>query len=651
MKGLLHRYPTVASAAIALAATAGLHAQEIPFPTQEQKLTAEIDVRNRFVEGARGSRDTYRSIVNLGEGPRLFDGQVRFRDAGARYADHLEASGYSWGGDPSNTARIEFGRQDLYEFRFDYRNAAYFNALPSFANPLLSEGLLLSQRALDINRRHADAELEVKPNSVISPYVAFSHASGFGNGITTFVVDGNEFPVATGLDDRMNTVRAGVRINLPDWSFTLEQGRTTFEDEQQVFFGAGGNRGNRRTSFLGRTIVLDDLNQSYQAEGEGIFSRAVVQGRPWEVLTFTGQFLYSQPSVDVRYNHAANGDFVLSRALAAYTGQFEESLGDAQRPHSSGSWSTEIRPHRAVRVVQSWYTDRFHISAGSLTGQTFDTTPETSIELRAFDRLVMNYNRHQVDVIYDPHPMLSLRGGHRYVWGKAEVREPTLILFGRSGNRGELRRNVGLAGASFRLKSRWSASFDFEASPGDETFFRTGLMDYQKVKARTRYRIRPSLTLTGSFFLLRNDNPAPDVDFQLRSRQASLSVFWTPDQGRRFTVLADYTRATLKTDIPVLSLPFFRRQGASYRDRGHHGSVFAETRVYGGVRLSMGGSLSVTSGSRPTRFYQPRVRMTGPVGRKLFWIGEWRWFGFDEEFFRLENFRAHVFSVGFRFRL
>ena len=128
-------------------------------------------------------------------------------------------------------------------------------------------------------------------------------------------------------------------------------------------------------------------------------------------------------------------------------------------------------------------------------------------------------------------------------------------------------------------------------------------------------------------------------------------MFWTPDQGRRFTVLADYTRATLKTDIPVLSLPFFRRQGASYRDRGHHGSVFAETRVYGGVRLSMGGSLSVTSGSRPTRFYQPRVRMTGPVGRKLSWIGEWRWFGFDEEFFRLENFRAHVFSVGFRIRL
>lgn len=650
MKDLVRWCSQLAVLGTALAVAGGMRAQEIASPIEEQKLTAEIDVRNRFVEGAGGSRETYRSIVNLGEGPRLFDGQLRFRNAGGKYADRLEASGYSWGGDPYNTARVEFGRQDVYKFRFDYRNATYFNALPSFANPLLAEGLLLSQRSLDINRRQADAELEVKPNSVISPFVAFSHASGFGNGITTFVTDGNEFPVATGLNDSLNTVRGGVRINLKRWNFTLEQGRMTFEDEQQVFFGAGRNRGNRRTSFLGRHVILDDLNQSYEAEGKGTFNRAVVQGRPWELLTFTGQFLYSQPSVDVRYNHAANGDFVLSRAVAAFTGQFEESLGDAQRPHSSGSWSTEIRPHRAVRIVQSWYTDRFHISAGSLTGQTFNTAPETSVELRTFDRLVMNYNQHQVDVIYDAYPRVSLRGGHRYVWGDARVRESTLNLFTGPGNRGELRRHVGLAGASFRVRRKWSATFDFEASPGDETFFRTGLMDYRKAKIRTRYRLHPSFTLAGSFFLLHNDNPAPDIDFELRSRQASLSLFWTPDQGRRFTVLADYTRATLETGIPILSLPFFRRQGARYRDRGHHGSVFAETQI-GGVRLRLGGSLSITSGSRPTRFYQPQLRLTGPIRGKLSWVGEWRWFGFNEEFFSHENFRAQVFSAGFRFRL
>jgi hypothetical protein len=441
-----------------------------------------------------------------------------------------------------------------------------------------------------------------------------------------------------------------VRLKLSKYNFTLEQGRSTFNDQQEIFH-EGSIPGNRRTQLFDQTLALTELAQDYNAESSGIFNRGVLQGRPWSWLNFSGQFLYSQPEIHVTYDHEASGNFFLFREIAPFTNGLESSIGDAKRPHSSGSWNTEIRPAGRLRIVQSWYTDRFHIAGGSLLNEFFNTTPAAEFETQDVNLTVVNYNQHQVDAIYEVTSRVTVRGGHRYVWGDALVRPATLQFSETPRNSGQVRRNVGLAGASVRLPSNLSLSFDFEASPGDDTFFRTGLMEYQRVKVRARYNIRPSLTVTGSFSLLNNENPAPDVNFEFESRQTSVSVFWTPNDNRRFSLLADYTRSTLRSEIPILSLPFFGTELSRYRDNGHYGSVFADVRIAGDARLAVGGSLSINAGSRPTRFYQPEARLTAPLARHVSWTAQWRWFGFEEKLFRYENFRTHLFSTGLRLEL
>ena len=231
--------------------------------------------------------------------------------------------------------------------------------------------------------------------------------------------------------------------------------------------------------------------------------------------------------------------------MASTTSQVGSSLAEANRPHSLGSWNTEVRPTGRLRVVQSWHTDRFHVSAGAFASQMRDTDRESDSELQAFDLLVLNYNQHQLDLIYDLGDKVTLRGGHRYVWGDAQVREPSLQLAANRGPNGKIRRHAGLAGGVIRAAPGLSISMDFEASPGDQTLFRTGLMDYQKGKARVRYRAKPSLMFSGSFSILDNENPDPQVRFEMQSRQSSFSVYWTPAGNRRFSLLADYTRSTL----------------------------------------------------------------------------------------------------------
>ena len=84
----------------------------------------------------RGSLPTYRSIVNLGSGPKLTGLDFTITDPKHRLFDRIDARANAWGGDPYNTAHIDVNKRGVYELRGDYRNMAYFNALPSFANPL-----------------------------------------------------------------------------------------------------------------------------------------------------------------------------------------------------------------------------------------------------------------------------------------------------------------------------------------------------------------------------------------------------------------------------------------------------------------------------------------------------------------------------------
>ena len=55
-----------------------------------------------------------------------------------------------------------------------------------------------------------------------------------------------------------------------------------------------------------------------------------------------------------------------------------------------------------------------------------------------------------------------------------------------------------------------------------------------------------------------------------------------------------------------------------------------------------------SSGSRPTRYYQPVLRVAVPAVKHLELIGEWRWWGLSEPFYRFENFRNHQGMISIR---
>jgi hypothetical protein len=619
-----------------------------PTPSTEDWLTGSIDLGYRFTS-VGGSNDTYRSVVNLGSGARLFGLDFTILDPKKRLFDRLDVRAYNWGGDPYNTVHVNASKRGIYDFNFDYRDIAYFNFLPSFADPLLGSGIVLDENSYNTRRRMSDFQLDLLPGKRIMPYLAYGRDSGQGTGITTFETDNNEYPVSDNTFDKTDNYRAGVHLEFNRWHVTLEQGGTTLREDQQAYM-SGFNAGNNTAPFFGQQLDLTGLTQAYGIRGDSIYTKGLFTASPFSWVDFYGQFLYSRGETDVSYNQLDYGSFVVLSSLLFYTGEQALEFAETKEPHTTGSFGFELRPLKRVRVIESLMTDRLHTAAASLLtdmilspSSVAQTTPLSLSSL-----LVMNYNQEQVDILLDVTRRLMLRGGYRYVWGDAEA--PAALIAGVGLESSELRQNVGLAGVTFRLSQKLSANLDFEGASTSHAYFRTSLYNYQKMRARARYQVTARLSLQASFSLLDNQNPSPGINYDFLSRQNSLSATWTPGKG--VSVLGEYTRSTLRSNINYLEPEFLIPELSLYRDDAHTASGLVDVALPGYAsltpRLAFGGSLFISSGSRPTSYYQPLARLSIPLHKNLAWNSEYRFYGYGEAFYQYEGFHAHILQTGIK---
>ena len=167
-------------------------------------------------------------------------------------------------------------------------------------------------------------------------------------------------------------------------------------------------------------------------------------------------------------------------------------------------------------------------------------------------------------------------------------------------------------GVNFRATQKLSANVDFEGAATDHAYFRTSLYNYQKMRARARYQLASTLALQASFSAAeQSESHAAGINYSFLSRQNSLSASWTP--SKRVSILGEYTRSTLHSNINYLEPEFLTPETSLYRDNAHNASALIDLALPGYAKLAphlaFGGSLFLSSGSRPTTYYQPLARL------------------------------------------
>jgi hypothetical protein len=621
-------------------------------PSADQWFSGSIDFGYRWLTNINGSIPEYRSVVNLGEGPKLFGLDFTVLDPKKRWFDRVDARAYNWGGDPYNTAHIGTVKREVYDFSFDYQNIAYFNAVPSFANPFAPGGF--DQQSFDTHRRNTSVLLELFPGRRIQPYAAFFRNYGYGTGVDDFVQGAtNSYPVPVALHDATNNYRAGVRFEVNKYHATVEVGGTTFKEDDQTSY-TDTNFGNRTVPVLGQQLVLNSLQQAYGIRGSSVYTRGLLTANLTSRLNFYGQFLYSQPTTDVTYTELAGGNFV-NAALLQFGGQFGVATGFAIQPHVSANAGVEVRATNRLRITESVSTDRQHDSGFGLFNQALFQNLSSNPGLIAASSVaqntlqIVNYTTIETNLFYDISAKLTVRGGYRYVTGNAEVPSSTLSQIGPF-EKGDLRRNIALAGATYRAMQKLTLNLEYEGGISDQIYFRNSLNNYSRGRARARYQANNALTLQFNFQVLDNQNPAPDIRFDFLSLHTTAGIYWTPDGAKRISVSAEYDRAWVNSDILYLNLPFYTPALSSYTENAHTGTAVVDIalpRLKGG-KVTAGGSFVRLTGSRPTNYYQPLARISIPIDKHVYWNTEWRYYGFGEAFYLFEGFRTNTFTTGLR---
>ena len=641
-------------------AQAATPAAESPAPKTEDWLTGYIDVGYRWLSGIGGNFAEYRSVVDLGPGPRLFGLDFTITDPKKRLFDRVTVRTFGWGGEPYTTGYLNARKQGIYDFTFDYRNIAYFNAVPSFANPLAPAGF--NDQAFDERRRVYSGSLDLFPGKRITPYLAFDENSGYGHGVETWVQNGNnEFPVSALYRDNTLSYRGGVRFEFNRFHVTVEQGGTHFKDDNQGNY-SGVNFGDVPGPILGQRTVLYGLVQAYGITGHGPYTRAMLTAAPASWINIYGQFLYSEPQNQVHFNELAVGNFLLQSQLLFYPGQQTLGVGAAVQPHVTGTGGVELRPLKRLRIMESVTVDRQHDAVSPLIGVNIATpgtplaplTPSNVSSASSVTSLnysqVVNYTQQETDLFYDLSNRIVVRAGYRLVDGDSVVlggvlTGPNTLLSG------DLRRNVALAGATYRATGKLSVTLDYEGAGSDRIYFRNDLNTYNKAYARARYQLSKALMLQANFRVLNNQNPNPQIQYSFQSRNNTLSFYWTPKEGKRITFLGEYDRSTLHSDINYLMPPFFTTAVSYYRDNAHTATSLMVLSLpeLNGAKLEAGGSLFISSGSRASQYYQPVMRFSVPIVKHLQWNTEWKWYGYNEQFYQYEAFRVHMFTTGLRY--
>jgi len=641
--------PAPATAPAAAASTAAAS----PVPSGEPAFTGFVDLGYRWV-GTGGSFNTYRSVVDLGSGVKLLGTEFEILGRKQRLFDRIAVRAYNWGDDPYATFHLTVTKNKVYDFNADYRNIAYYNNLPGFADPLLPSGVVLNEQSLDTRQHMGSYQLTLRPESWLVPYLAYERNSSTGNGVANFVSTDNEFPVGSIVNNSTDNYRGGIRIEQPRFHITLEQGGTTFRDDQQLGLAAGSAKdyGNFLGSVLGQKLVLTSLAQDYRVRGHSIYSKGLLTASLASWFDLYGQFLYSEPQSNVYYQQADTGNQLLLSQLLFYTGEQSVVSAESKLPHTSGSLGAELRPLRRLRVVPVWLTDRMHTtSSGAATQSLTTTSSPAAVNSLLSNALVSNYSQAEVNVMYELAPKVTVRGGYRYVWGNAsDVLLPVAEL--TSLETGTIRRNVALAGIAWRPSLKASLNADFEGGSSTGSYFRTSLYNYQKGRVRGRYQITPSFSIAGSATLLNNQNPGVGIHYDYFSHQETASFLYSPSGGKRWDIQGSYTRATLRSDITYLDPAYETPQRSFYRDDSHVVSVLFDGNIpirKGTIaKVSFGGSFYMSSGSNPTNFYQPQVKLSVPLQKTVAWVSEWRYYGFDESFYGYQAFRTQMVTTGVR---
>jgi hypothetical protein len=614
--------------------------------------TTEIEIGYRWLD-LSGSEEMYRSQVNERQG--LLLRALIYSAPQTQFADRFNVTASDLGNSPSGMLRLEAAREGSYLLRVGYRTADVYSAIPNFANPLLSQGIVPGQHTFDRTRTFFDADLEFIPGRRFSPFVGVSYGTTDGPGRTTYFAGQDEFRLASDLNDTEQEIRAGANFTVGRFIGQVTQGWREFKGREDFSLDAGEASGNNTVPILGRNVTISSFTRDSRTDVSTPFTNAFIAGDVTSRIRLVGSFVHLTAETDGLENESLSGSFV-SFPISRFFGGLEETVGSrAKNTTWRGDARAEIAIADGVDLVAGYRRENRELDGAAAINSLFIDTitfggaasgnleeihaTENAIE-RSDDTLSATVTARNLGAF-------SLRAGYSETNQDVTIIPDLAEVVIVGNNSGTFERKVRAIDAfGAWTKAGFSVSAMYKHEDADTPIFRTDFTDRGRARVRASYG-RKSFRIGAMAEQIDYVNDVTEFGIDGTIRQYSADVSVSPVQS--LEVRASASR--FDTD----SVIGFRRPETF----GMEQSVYAEegTSYEGGIRFfksafsfDLSGSRFDNVGTTPFSVDRYRARVVYDFMARAGLAAEYSRDEYREERFTMGDYDASRIGLFLRFR-
>ena len=590
-----------------------------------------------------GNFEQYRSSVNFGDGIRLLGStlSVNSRNGHGALFDQIVLTTQGLGNDPYEAVTLRVEKNRLYRYDLSWRQNDYFN-------PGLVTGGGGGQHLLDTRNRTQDHDLTLFPQSNLKFFFGMSDSSQTGPSLTSiqlFDVNSAVTPLFSDVRRVWREYRVGNEFRVWGIRVNWMRGWEDFKDDT----GA---------SLTAASPPLTSFQSNDPNHGASPYWRAALF-TDRKVFNVNGRFTYT----------AGRKAFVVDESSAGMVAAGAENrqittFGNAERPVATGNLNLSFTPGSKLTVTNATSVYNVRTLGNSFFSQVDNVTG--AVTFLNYNYLGIRTIANDTNLNYQISPMWGVTAGYHYTDRLIKSVEQTVFAGEVSAIPSQQTNVLNSGDVGLRVKP-WkpvTLLVSGEIGRADRPFTPKADKDYHVLNGRFQYKVK-QLQFTAAANANYNVNSNSLTAFSSQARTYSFAGSWT--RGRWLTLDAGFTRLHIYT---VGGIEYFLNQqlappqdsvylsnintgyfGARIALRNRADLYLGYTRVQdlGDGRGSaqgpgIGSPLAIFQVVQtfPMAYQSPVARISVRIREKLRWNAGYQYYGYRQDFFFGQDYRAHT---------
>ena len=642
---------------VSLAAVALALAVIVSPLAEAQSTSIDLEAGYQWVS-VTGNEDMYRTQINQDTGLVLRGFSLNFVDptSSASIADNIRIDAAGFGGNPAGSFRLFMGKGTGYRFRLSYHQYENFSALPAFANPLLDDGVIPGQHLWNRDRHVIDAELQLAPNSAVSPVFGYRWNQYACPRQTTYFVGQDEFRLDSDADETEQEVYGGLYVATTRWSGTLLQGWRTFEGNDHVSLTPGAGAGNSFQPVLGTDVTLDELTRSVHTEADTPVTTASVRGRFSEAIRLTASYVRADYESDTAGSELLSGSLVSFRLSRFFSGLDQSVSSRTESPSWRGEARLEFDLSREVRLDLGYEARERELEGWALISSLYlDTLNFSGADPQDISELIETSNgfEREDEVIS---ARLNLRGvGPFILWAEGAMRssdldisEDVAQIVVPGSQEGEFNRDVDVFGAGAAiLLGGARVSIDLSSESADDIVVRTDFDERMRMRGRLDWSFSKWLRLLATGERITSSNGDAGVGYDADTDHVAFDLELTPVETMVLRVA--YDNYDTDTTVPIRVPQDFTITTSEHHENGQLMEAGFRWQIEP-FDIDLGYSDFENTGSFGFDLVRTFARFGIDLSKAVGVAFEWESNKYTEDVLELANFDADRFGIFLRWR-